>query len=115
MKNDVVGADQRDDDLANPMFCYYGALASMGISLDELFALVGASANDGAMFGEAEIEIRRPLRLSETFQVSGEITAVDRKEGRKAGVFDIVSFEIYLSDQNGLVGVSCNSFVFPRR
>jgi hypothetical protein len=112
--NDVVGAEQRDDRLAHPMFCYFAALASMGLSLGDLFSLAGASADDGVMFGEAEIEIRRPLRVGETFEVSGEIITVDRKEGRKTGVFDVVGFELRLAEDGAVVGVSRNSFVFPR-
>jgi hypothetical protein len=98
------------------MEVYYGALAGMGLSVDELFHLVGATADDGPMFGEAGIEANRPLLIGESFDVSGGITGVVRKEGRKAGVFDIVSFRLELRDERGEVAaVSSNSFIFPRR
>lgn len=116
LTNDVVGAPQRNDGVAHPMFCYYGALAGMGISLDELFALAHATADDGVMFGEAEIDLRQPLRSGVDYAVSGSIASVTRKEGKKAGVFDIVAFELELHDPSGaLAAVSWNSFVFPRR
>ena len=48
--------------------------------------------------------------------MSGGITGVVRKEGRKAGVFDIVTFRLELVGEDGtLAAVSTNSFIFPRR
>jgi acyl dehydratase len=113
---DAVHSPVPPDGIAHPMFCYYGALAGMGISLDELFALAGATAEDGVMFGEAEIELRRPLRVGERLVVRGGIVGAERKQGQRAGVFDIVTFRLELVDESGQVaGVSTNSFVFPRR
>ncbi len=113
---DAVLSPPPGDEVAHPMFCYYGALAGMGISLDELFALAGATAEDGVMFGEAEIDLRRPLRVGEPFEVRGGITSAERKQGQRTGVFDIVAFELELVDAHGEVAaVSTNSFVFPRR
>ena len=113
---DASGAQPTRDGTAHPMEVYYGALAGMGLSVDELFALVGASADDGPMFGEAEIEVVKPLQVGATYDVAGAIVDVKRKEGRRAGVFDIVSFRLELRDGAGEVAaVSTNSFVFPRR
>jgi len=101
---------------AFPMEIYFGAMDAMGISLDELFAWVGSSAAEGPMFGEAELEQRRALQVGETFTVRGQLTSVVRKEGKRAGVFDIVGFQLELVGADGKVAaVSTNSFVFPRR
>lgn len=98
------------------MYVYYGALGGLGISLDELFALVDATADDGVMFGEAAIDVIRPLRVGATYEVAGSITGAVRKAGRRAGVFDIVTFAVDLTDGDGDVcATSTNSFVFPRR
>jgi hypothetical protein len=115
MQDAVGGSATREGD-ASAMEVYYGALAGMGLSVDELFHLVGATADDGPMFGEAQIEVRRPLRIGASYDVAGAITSVVRKEGRKAGVFDIVSFQLELRGADGEVdAVSTNSFIFPRR
>jgi hypothetical protein len=101
---------------AHPMETYYGALAGMGISVDDLFHMVGATAADGPMFGEATIEIVRPLEVGATYDVTGAIESVNRKEGKRAGVFDIVGFRLELREPGGeLAAVSTNSFIFPRR
>ncbi len=113
---DASGARPTTDGPAHPMEVYYGALAGMGISVDELFALVGASADDGPMFGEATLEVETPLAVGASYDVTGSIVGVTRKEGRKAGVFDIVTFRLELAGADGAVAaVSTNSFIFPRR
>ena len=114
LTNDAVGAPNESAELAHPMFCYYGALASMGLSLEEFFAVFDASSDDGVMFGEAEIDIRRPLNPGSTYTVAGQVTGAIRKNSRKLGVFDLVDFELVLHEGDELVGVSRNSFIFPR-
>jgi hypothetical protein len=116
LRQDAIGAKPRREGVAHPMEAYYGCMAGMGMSVDDLFKLVGATADDGPMFGEAEIELRRPLRVGHTYKVSGGITGITRKEGRKAGVFDIVAFRLEMQDEDGeTAAVSTNSFIFPRR
>ena len=113
---DAVGAAPTRSGLAHPMYVYYAALGGMGLSLDELFALVDATADDGVMFGEAEITVDAPLRVGATYSVRGGITAAERKSGRRAGVFDVVTFALDVVDEHGAVcATSTNSFVFPRR
>lgn len=114
LTNDVVGAPNDQDAFAHPMFCYYAALNTMGISLEELFALFDATSADGVMFGEAEIDIKKPLTPGSTYSISGQVTGVQRKNSKKLGIFDLVDFELSLHEGKELVGVSRNSFVFPR-
>lgn len=116
LMTDAFGSTPSRDGSAHPMYAYYGALAGMGMSVDDLFARVGASADDGPMFGEAGIEVLKPLEIGATYTVTGGFESVVRKEGRKAGVFDIVGFRLELRDAGGeLAAVSTNSFIFPRR
>lgn len=113
---DAVGSPPLPGGVAHPMYVYYAGLVGMGLSLDELFALVGATAADGPMFGEAQLEFARPLRIGETFTVTGVITEVTSKTGAKTGAFDILTFRLDLVDADGAVaGAAVNSFIFPRR
>ena len=100
---------------AHPLYVYYAALGGMGVTLDELFALVDATADSGVMFGEAGIEQRRPMQQGQTYEVGGEILSIVRKSGKRAGTFDILAFRLDVSDADGVVGTSYNSFVFPRK
>ena len=113
---DAVLSPKLPEGVAHPMYGYYTAVAGMGISLDELFAMVGSSAADGPMFGEAGLELRKSMSIGASYTVRGGITDVVRKEGRRAGVFDIVTFRLDVIDADGdVAAVSTNSFVFPRR
>jgi hypothetical protein len=116
MADAALDVPARGEGVANPMWVYYAALAGMGLSVDDLFRMCGATAADGPMFGETTLEVVRPLQIGATYDVSGGITDVQRKEGRRAGVFDIVEFKLELKDESGeLAAISTNSFVFPRR
>lgn len=113
---DVVESPLPAGGVAHPLYVYLGAMAGMGLSIEELFALCHATSADGPMFGECATRIHRPLHVGATYTVRGGIVDVQRKEGKRAGVFDIVAFELELVDTAGVVAAVCrNSFVFPRR
>ncbi|EHK82469.1 FAS1-like dehydratase domain-containing protein [Saccharomonospora azurea] len=113
--NDVVEA-RRDGVIAHPLFAYVAVARGKGLTWDELFAICGATADDGPMFGEHETELHRPLSVGEHFTVSGEFVSAERKQGRRAGVFDIVGFRLSLTDTEGrLAATTYSSIVFPRR
>ena len=116
LTNDVIGAPQRTDGIAHPMFCYYAAMTGLGISIDEMFTLCYGSADDGPMFGECDIQQHRPLEIGGTYTVRGEITSAVRKQGERTGTFDIVAFQLEVVAPDGEVSSTVsNSFIFPRR
>ena len=113
---DAVLSPELPAGVAHPMYGYYVAIRGMGKSLDEVFSDAGSSAAEGPMFGEAGLEFTRPLQVGATYTVKGRYTSAVRKEGRRAGVFDIVGFELDIVDADGdVVATSTNSFVYPRR
>ena len=56
--------------------------------------------------------VRRPDGVP---KVTGEFESVVRKEGRRAGVFDIVGFRLDVTLDGAPVATSRNTIVFPRR
>ncbi len=113
---DAVLSPALPDGIAHPMYGFYASIAGMGKSLDEIFADAGATAADGPMFGESGLEFREPLRVGATYSVTGRYISAVRKQGKRAGVFDIVAFRIEVVDETGAIAVvSTNSFVYPRR
>ncbi|WP_199543313.1 hypothetical protein [Prauserella sp. PE36] len=113
--NDVVESP-RDGKVAHPLFAYISVAVGKGVSWDEVFAICGATAADGPMFGEHETVLERPLEVGESFSVSGEFVSAERKRGKRTGVFDIVGFRLALTDAAGELAASTyNSIVFPRR
>lgn len=107
---------RREGNTAHPLSVYLAAARGKGMTWDELFALCGATAADGPMFGEHETVLNRPIQVGETFAVTGRFVSAERKRGRRAGVIDIVAFEVGLTGFDGTVAAtSTNSIVFPRR
>lgn len=112
---DIVEGE-RDGVVAHPLFAYVAAARGKGITWDELFAVCGATADDGPMFGEHETELLRPLRVGETVRMDGEFVSAQRKQGQRTGTFDIVAFRIDVVGEDGEVAArTTNSIVFPRR
>ena len=119
---DALGDDPYDP-TPHPVLAWMTSVAGMGLSWDELFAWFGATAADGPMFGEHRTVFHGELTCDD-YQVTGRITSVDRKSGRRAGVFDIVGYELELrrgGDEGGatggtgeLVATCWNSLILPR-
>jgi hypothetical protein len=103
---------------AHPLLVYMAGQAGIGLSLAELFALCRASSEDGPMLGDWGMQINRPLEMGAEYAVSGGITDVIRKTGKKTGVFDIVRFGIELrstADSAEPDAIVHSSFIYPRR
>ena len=114
---DVVGAPPRQADVAHPIWLFAAPQRALGITIDEFFAWCGSSSAEGPMLGETRLTMPRPLRVGRNYAVSGRIVAVQRKEGRRAGTFDIVTFELQLAERGSGDGgwQARTGFVFPRR
>jgi hypothetical protein len=108
---------QPDREVAHPALSYYSAMQGCGVTIQELFDLMEADADSGAMFGECVMEYNGALAPGETYLVDGGIVGVERKQGRRAGVFDSMTFQISgrrEGESEPLFTVT-NSFIFPRR
>lgn len=102
-------------DVAHPMFVYYVGQGGMGLTLDEMFALCHAHADDGVMLGSCELDLVRPLEVGERFTVTGQVDSVVRKQG-STGTFDIVTFHLDLADDTARRAARLSlSFIYPRR
>lgn len=112
---DCLGDDPYGD-TPHPVLAWMASVGGMGMTFEDLFAWFGAKSSDGPMFGEHQTTMHQPLQTGATYQVSGRITSVDRKHGRRAGTFDIIGYELDLHDDAGAHVATCwNSLVLPRR
>jgi hypothetical protein len=116
---DAVLADAPDDAAAgdvHPVLVYYAAVQGSGVSFQDIFDLLEGSAESGIMLAEQRFAFNRPMRVETDYEVEGGIVDVVRKEGRRAGVFDIATFELRVlePDVDEPVAVSTTAFVFPR-
>ena len=109
----AVGAPAIDVPWLHPVWVMLGALRGMGIDLGHVFALASAS-EDGVLFGEAELEQFEPLRAGVEYQVQGRVADMVRRQGRRAGPFDLLTLELEILDGESRVAVARQSFVIPR-
>jgi hypothetical protein len=101
---------------AHPGLAYVACLEGSGVSIQDLFDLMEADAGSGAVFGEQRLEFRAPLVIGRDYEVDGEVTSVVRKRGRRAGVFDMLTFVLRLREPGAAepAVVTENTFIFPR-
>src|SRR5262249_50389796 len=115
LSHDALQSVVLPDGVLHPVWIVLGALRGMGISIDELIELAGASADDGGVFGETDYEQHLPLLSGAEYTVHGGITSVKRRAGKSGGVFDVVVFELAIQDTAGRrAAVSRQSFIFFR-
>ncbi len=75
-----------------------------------------AEAGEGTMFGETELAQVEPLRTGVVYLVRGSITQLARRESRKMGPMDLMTFRLEIVDPTGaVVAVSVQVFIIPRR
>lgn len=100
-----------------PVLVYYAAVQGSGVTFQDIFHLMDAPGDSGILVGEQHFEFRRPLEVDHEYEVEGGIVDVVRKVGRRAGVFDIATFELRLREPGDEepVATSTTSFIFPRR
>lgn len=91
------------------------AMRGCGLSFDEIFALVDATADSGVVLGEAELELHRRLCVGAEYAAAGEVLDVTRRRGRRA-IFDRLRFRVELREADGgaLAFAVVNTMIFPR-
>ncbi|WP_053227268.1 hypothetical protein [Solirubrobacter soli] len=100
----------------HPIWAYIATQRGIGISVAELCALADFDVNEGPMLGSVELAFSAPLELDVSYTVTGEVVGLERKHGRKAGTFDVLTFRERLVAPNGAeVASTTNTFILPRR
>jgi hypothetical protein len=112
----MLGVEPAADGTAHPMYGYVATRVGCGFGVEEICAAAEAKVEDGPMLATLDVDYRAPLRVGETYDVSGEFTSIERKQGRRAGVFDLLQFDLRLTGTDGEVAVvATQSWVLPRR
>ena len=98
----AVLGDPAADPSVDALWIFTSGLPGMGTDLVEVFASVGCSmTEDGPMLGGTEFEIHRPIEVGVPYRAIGRVLGVERKTGRRAGVFDLLRVRVELSDEQG--------------
>lgn len=109
MKSPPIPAPQ-----LHPVWIVLGSLRGMGMTIEELVGLAGMEPGAGVLFGETEVEQIRPLRAGVAYSVSGGVTSLERREGRRAGTFDILTFRMELAERGETVATCTQAFILMR-
>jgi hypothetical protein len=100
----------------HPIWAYIAAQRGIGIGVAELCALADFDVNDGPMLGSVALRFSGPLELGVEYAVTGEIVGYERKHGRTAGTFDVLTFRERLVAPDGAeVASTTNTFILSRR
>lgn len=100
----------------HPVWAYIAAQRGIGIGVAELCALADFDVDDGPMLGSVELRYGAPLELDVEYAVTGEIVGYERKHGRTAGTFDVLTFrECLVAPDGAEVASTTNTFILPRR
>jgi hypothetical protein len=100
----------------HPIWAFIAMQRGIGIGVAELCALADFDVDDGPMLGSVELTYSAPLELGVEYTVTGEVVGLERKHGRKAGTFDVLTFRERLLAPGGTeVATTTNTMILPRR
>jgi hypothetical protein len=115
LMTDVMACEPLPDGIVHPACLFHVPIAGAGISIADIFVWAQAESDEAVRAGEYEWELRRPLREGETYTMRGGFTGVERKQGRRGGLMDVVTFRIELMGADGeLAAAVTNSWIFLR-
>ena len=113
--HDVTGLGPPEHGYAHPIHAFSTPLSGMGMSYQQLFDLCRAESAEAIRAGGYDFEYHHPLREGATYRTEGSIISVERKRGRRAGLFDLVTFKLRLIDESGAVALTAtNQWMFLR-
>jgi len=115
--HDVLCSELDGSGLAHPAMLFHVPIAGVGVTIADVFALCEAESDEAVRAGAYVWEIERPLREEVAYRMEGGVTAVERKEGRRGGMMDLVTFRIDIIDpeRGGVDASVTNTWVFLRR
>lgn len=114
LSRDALGA--RQSATPHPIMSFVGAQRGMGLSVTELFALLECDIADGPVLATSTIDLPRDLQTGTTYEVAGEVTDLQRKQGRTLGTFDLATCRFELTDpRDGVVVASVTNTYAIRR
>jgi len=96
--SDVMGVPPLPDGLVHPAALFHVTVAGGGLGIGDIFSLFRAESDEAVRGGEFHWRFEDQLREDTPYDASGEGGAVERKESRKLGPMDAVTFLFQLRD-----------------
>ena len=114
--HDVVEHPLDPTGIVHPIGLFHVPLAAAGWTYREIFEICRAESDEAVRAGEYTWVLAAPMREGVAYDVSGEFTEVERKRGKRASVFDKVTFRLGLVEHESgrLAAEVTNSWLFLR-
>ena len=111
-----TGVEPATDGSAHPIYYYIATQVAMGKTVAGVCEACEFDVEDGPMMGSSGVRLDAPLRVGESYKVTGEILSLVRKRSRKLGVMDVLTYRLRLHLLDGMqVLETDNVWVLPRK
>jgi len=112
-----VGVEPAADGTAHPIWYYIATQVAMGKSVAGLCATCEFDVADGPMMGSSGVRFTAPIMVGQDYKVTGEILGLVRKQSRKLGVMDVLTYRLRLHPAAGGDAIleTDNVWVLPRK
>lgn len=113
----TCGVAPAADGTAHPIFYFIASQVGMGLTVKELCAACDFDVDDGPMMIDSHVGFDGALHVERDYRVSGEIVGLERRESRKLGIVDTLTYRLSLHAEDhakGPVVSLTNRWVLPR-
>jgi hypothetical protein len=111
-----TGTEPAADGSAHPIYYYVATQLAMGKTVAELCNVCEFDVDDGPMMGSSSVRFDQPLKVGESYRVTGEILSLVRKRSRTLGVMDVLTYRLRLHLADGTrLAETDNVWMLPRK
>ena len=112
-----VGVQPAADGSAHPIWYYVATQVAMGKTVAGVCETCEFDVEDGPMMGSSGVRFSAPIMVGQEYKVTGEILSLVRKNSRKLGVMDVLTYRLRLHPAGGGDAIleTDNVWVLPRK
>tara|TARA_R110000772_G_scaffold77139_10_gene166249 strand:+ start:1911 stop:2369 length:459 start_codon:yes stop_codon:yes gene_type:complete len=112
-----TGVEPASDGSAHPIYYYIATQVAMGKTVAGVCETCEFDVDDGPMMGSSGVKFSEPLMVGQSYKVTGEILSLVRKQSRKLGVMDVLTYRLRLHKEadGSCILETDNVWVLPRK
>ena len=112
-----TGVTPASDGSAHPIYYYIATQVAMGKTVAGVCETCEFDVDDGPMMGSSGVKFSEPLMVGQSYKVTGEILSLVRKQSRKLGVMDVLTYRLRLHKEadGTCILETDNVWVLPRK
>src|SRR5579859_6299135 len=96
-----IGVQPAPDGTAHPIYFYVASQVGMGQTVAGMCRVCDFDVDDGPLMASSKVTFQQPLRVGQSYEVTGEIVSLVRKASRKLGMMDMLEYVLRLSTPDG--------------